>query len=268
VDGWIKLYKKMLDSPTLLGDITAQGIWLYLLINASHLDYVTRLNGEAVTIYNGQVVTSASEIADYYKLNNRTVRRILERFEADGQITKGVSTCMDGSCPRVVQGSVHVFGYHKYIINITKFAQYQSNSVHVIVEDLSTSCPRQCPPSENPSSSIENKNNKIYKNIPPYPPKGEGKGKARPSKEEVSEYAKTIGGAAYYEAFYDYYTGTDWTAGGSPIGDWQALLRAWIKKNSKTYRKDDWDASGGSFDTDEFFEAACRRSDELLKDDY
>ncbi len=67
------------------------------------------------------------------------------------------------------------------------------------------------------------------------------------------------------EKFYDHYLAVGWMMGKSPIRNWQAAFRKWEKNElSDAFNTPSLDNAqsegGGSFDTDDFFEAALRRS--------
>ena len=54
----------------------------------------------------------------------------------------------------------------------------------------------------------------------------------KPTPEEVTVYAKSIGFNLDGERFYDYYESKGWMIGKSPMKNWQAAVRTW-KRNDK-----------------------------------
>ena len=83
-----------------------------------------------------------------------------------------------------------------------------------------------------------------------------------PTVEEVGNYCLERGNGIDPQRFVDYYTAQKWVRNGQPIDDWQLIIRLW-ETNGRDDNKPGKPAEqngGGSFDTDEFFEAALRRS--------
>lgn len=56
---------------------------------------------------------------------------------------------------------------------------------------------------------------------------------ATPSLFQVQEFSKTVPGFLDPERFFDYYASTGWIVRGSPVVDWQALGRRWVKTDDK-----------------------------------
>lgn len=83
-----------------------------------------------------------------------------------------------------------------------------------------------------------------------------------PTVEEIEAYCREIGNGIDAKRFHDYYSLRDWKWREGPITEpekWQAVLRLWGKDKPKKEDKQD-QFYGGSFDTDEFFEAALKSS--------
>ena len=83
-----------------------------------------------------------------------------------------------------------------------------------------------------------------------------------PTVEEIEAYCREIGNGIDAKRFHDYYSLREWKWREGPITEpekWQAVLRLWGK--DKPEKEDKQEAyCGGSFDTDEFFEAALKNS--------
>jgi hypothetical protein len=95
----------------------------------------------------------------------------------------------------------------------------------------------------------------------------------RPSSiEEVREYCQKNGYKVDPVEFFDYYEGNGWMTGVNTIQDWRAVLRTWHRrseqKSKKSNSKSNKNSSpsrapgepGNSFDTDNFFSAALKKS--------
>lgn len=64
-------------------------------------------------------------------------------------------------------------------------------------------------------------------------------GKTQPSRADVSKYVKEMGYGMDPDAFYDYYSETDWKKkNGQPIRDWKASVRTWERREKEFARKE------------------------------
>ena len=54
-----------------------------------------------------------------------------------------------------------------------------------------------------------------------------------PEREEIESYCRERGNGIDPDYFYDYYAATGWQVGQHPIRDWQALIRAWEKRDAQ-----------------------------------
>lgn len=85
-----------------------------------------------------------------------------------------------------------------------------------------------------------------------------------PSVEDVEEYCKVRGNSVDAKRFIDYYTSNGWKVGKNPMKDWKAAVRNWERSDRATAAVEDGCEGAttrtGSFETDDFFEAALRRS--------
>lgn len=103
-------------------------------------------------------------------------------------------------------------------------------------------------------------------------------GALRPaSVDEVREYCNQNGYRVDPAEFFDYYEGNGWKTGVNIVQDWHAVLRTWHRRSEQKSKKSSSKANkntsqspepgqpGNSFDTDDFFDAALKRS---FGDDY
>ena len=88
--GWIKTYRKIQDcwlwneqEP-----FDKRSAWIDLLLTANHADAKMRFNGEFVTVYKGQIVTSIRNLASKWHWSYDKVGRFLKLLESDGMIKK------------------------------------------------------------------------------------------------------------------------------------------------------------------------------------
>ncbi len=93
--------------------------------------------------------------------------------------------------------------------------------------------------------------------------------KERPTIEEVRAYSRERGEQVDAERFYDHYTAVGWMMGGQPMVDWRAAFRKWEKterskypshKGSNEVTSAGTQSRKGSFDEDEFWDAALKNS--------
>ena len=91
MDGWIKLYRKILDNPINCKDSDYFSVWIYLLLNATHTEYDTIFKGERITIKSGQLITGRKVIAEKFKIDEYKVQRILKTLEKQHQIAQQTS---------------------------------------------------------------------------------------------------------------------------------------------------------------------------------
>lgn len=89
--GWVKLYRQILDNPIVCKDSDYFSVWCYLILNATHSEYDVVFNKERITLKPGQLITGRKAIADKFKVNESKVTRILKKLENEQQIEQ--QTC-------------------------------------------------------------------------------------------------------------------------------------------------------------------------------
>ena len=86
MDGWIKLHRKIWDSPTVTRDSDYLAVWIYLITHATHKEYKTYFNGAKIVVKPGQLITGRKKIAEITRVSESKIKRILESFKSDQQI--------------------------------------------------------------------------------------------------------------------------------------------------------------------------------------
>lgn len=92
-----------------------------------------------------------------------------------------------------------------------------------------------------------------------------------PTTEEVEAYCRERGNDIDARRFVDYYAVSGWKRGGKPIEDWRALIRLWeqngrankaapVTETSAAGNGTNGEAAKNSFDTDDFWAAALKKS--------
>jgi uncharacterized phage protein (TIGR02220 family) len=112
VDGYIKLYRKLLDNPIICKDSDYLAVWIYLLLNATHKEYPALFKGEKITLRPGQLITGRKSIADKLNISESKVQRILKSFENEHQIEQQPSN-------------------QNRLITIVNWQEYQSNEQQI-----------------------------------------------------------------------------------------------------------------------------------------
>lgn len=90
-NGWIKLYRKVWDNPVVTKDCESFVVWVYLLTNATHKETDVWFGGNKITLKPGQLITGRKKIALDTGISESKVRRILETFKIDQQISQQTS---------------------------------------------------------------------------------------------------------------------------------------------------------------------------------
>ena len=85
-NGYIKLHRKILDNPVVMKSSDHLAVWMYLLLNATHKEYDTIIEGKRVTLKAGQLVTGRKVMAKVLKINESKIQRILKTFKIEQQI--------------------------------------------------------------------------------------------------------------------------------------------------------------------------------------
>lgn len=112
MEGWIKLHRKLIESPVVCKDCETLSIWIYLLLNATYQEIPARFKGEKITLKPGQLITGTLSISKKLLINKDKVQRTLKCFELDKQIEQQTSN-------------------KNRLITILKWDLYQSNDKQV-----------------------------------------------------------------------------------------------------------------------------------------
>lgn len=86
--GFIKLRRRLLSNPCVMQSSAHLAVWVYLLLSANFADCDTRFGGRRVRLKAGQLITGRRRLAEALHLSESKVQRILDRFEAEQQISQ------------------------------------------------------------------------------------------------------------------------------------------------------------------------------------
>lgn len=87
-NGYVKIYRKLLDNPIITKDADYLAVWVYLLLNATHKEIDALFKGKRITLQPGQLITGSKAISRKLKINYVKVFRIISEYESEHQIEK------------------------------------------------------------------------------------------------------------------------------------------------------------------------------------
>jgi len=195
--GWIKLYRDLLDNPTVMKDGDHLAVWIWLLMNATSKRKPVRFGGEQIYLKPGELTTGRKKIASALRISEYKVQRILSMFENAQQIAQRT----DRQCRLIT-----ILNWNKY----QERAQRNAQDVH------------NEPPTnrQRPDTKQEGEKGRSEREYP-----------HAPSFEEVRDYVEEKGYQMDPEAFFDYYSESNWIKkNGQPIVDWKASVRTWARR--------------------------------------
>ena len=186
----------------------AVALWVQLIMRANWKD--SWFMGERIP--RGSLATSMANLAEQTGMDERTVRRWLNKFEEDGQITRKATNRFT-------------------IINITNYRAFQDIQEDRVSERLSEQMPEQVSNQmpERVSEQVSNNRTKKQSNK-------ETKKQVfiRPSLDDVREYIDQNYLPVDPERFFDYYEANGWKISGkSQMKDWKAAVRNWSHREKE-----------------------------------
>lgn len=92
MEGYIKLYRKLLENPVIMKDGDYLSVWIYLLLNATHKEIPVVFKGEKIILKRGQLITGRKSIASKLGINESKIQRILKCYESEHQIEQRTGT--------------------------------------------------------------------------------------------------------------------------------------------------------------------------------
>lgn len=79
-EGYIKLFRKILDNHVIMSDSDHLTLFIYLLLNAAHEETKVMFCDEEIILKRGELVTGRKNIADKLKINESKIQRMLDKF--------------------------------------------------------------------------------------------------------------------------------------------------------------------------------------------
>ena len=196
-EGFIVLNKK-LRKWRYYHNLTALGIWVYMLLEANWDDQYSK---DGVLVPRGSLLRSERTMAEETGVSRNTIRYWLQKFVENGEIT--------------IQRTTHRYS----VINIVNYRKYQDYDP----DNHPVSKPPTGPltgPLTGPDRTKETKETKETR--------GGTKGFVPPTLDEVVAFAREIGYPQYKaERFFRNYSAKKWKAGNSRLTNWQERLQEW-----------------------------------------
>ena len=189
MQGWIKLYRKLLES-WFYKDSEAVHLWVTLLLKASHADHEFMFNMKRHKLKAGQLLTGRKVLNQETGISESKIFRLLKSFESEQLIEQQTNSRYS-------------------IITILSWDDYQQSEQ----------------PNEQPANSqrTHTRMKELKNNI------GEKQTKSFkvPLVEEIKDYCIERKNNINPENFFDYYQSKGWVVGKSKMKDWKACVRTW-----------------------------------------
>ena len=205
---YIKLNRQLLEWRYWYSE-TAVKLWILILMKANWKD--GWFMGDRIP--RGSFATSISTLADECGKCPTTIKKWLNRFEEDGQITRRVTN-------RYTQIIVVNYGFFQDLPDKgdqqgDQRSDHQGNQ-------------------QGDQRSDHNRRSKEREEL-----KKERRERVAPTLEEVKQFVKKEGLTIDPLRFFNFYEGQDWkTASGYPIKDWRSKARAW-QSSERPKRKEE-----------------------------
>jgi len=207
MEGFIKLYRKLLINPVVCKDGDYLAVWIYLLLNATHKEMPAMFKGSKITLKPGQLITGRQSIATKLKISESKVQRILKCYETEHMIEQQTSN---------QNRLVTVLNWELYQGSEQQNEQQMNNQRTTSEQRVNTN-------KNDKNDKNDKKNNNIF--IPP-------------TLEEVTSYCKERKNSVDPQRFIDFYESKGWMIGKNKMKDWKAAVRTWERRNNNTSKQD------------------------------
>jgi len=211
--GFIMLHRQLLES-TISDNPNCFNVWVHLLLRASHKAHQVTVGRQVVDLEIGQILFGRKKFSAQTGITENCVRSSLEILKTLKQITIKSTT--------------------KYsVITVSNWHLYQGKQ-----PTSSQQAANRSPADSQQAATYNNVNNGEKGNnkdigVPPTAPKSKF---IKPTPEEIHSYllTKDIDDMAEAEKIFDFYESKGWVVGkSSPMKDWKATVRNWIKNYKK-----------------------------------
>lgn len=128
-EGYIKLYRQILDNPVVCKDSDHIATWVFLLSRATYKNCPAIFNGKKIILNPGQLITGRKKISEKFSISESKVQRILHLFEKEHQIEQ--QTCNKNRLITIVE-------WHKYQSTEQQAEQQPNNKRTTTEQQLNT----------------------------------------------------------------------------------------------------------------------------------
>ena len=207
MEGYIKLYRKLLENPIVCKDGDYLAVWIYILLNATHKEMPSIFKGNKIILKPGQLLTGRKAIGAKLKISESKVHRILKCYESEHMIEQHTSN---------QNRLVTVLNWELYQGSEQQNEQQMNNQRTTSEQRVNTN-------KNDKNDKNDKKNNNIF--IPP-------------TIEEVTSYCKERNNSVDPQRFIDFYESKGWMIGKNKMKDWKAAVRTWERRNNNTSKQD------------------------------
>ena len=145
MDGWLKLYRSILDSAV-FQDAEVLKVWIWLLCNVAFEQHDTICYGKVISLKPGQIATGRKKISQCTDLNENKVYRALTALK--------------------ILGNIEIKSTNKYsIITVVNWDKYQDENGKRTANEQQTNSKTTTEEQQDNSKRTQHKNGKKEKNI-------------------------------------------------------------------------------------------------------
>lgn len=212
MNGYIRIYRKILENPVVNKDNDYFKVWIYLLLNATHKEMKVLFGNTTINLKPGQLVTGREKISKECNISESKTERILKMLKIEQQIEQQTNS----------KGR---------LITIKNWNEYQMSEQQneQQVNNKRTTSEQQVNTNNNVNNVINIKeNNKRKKSF------------TKPSIEEIELYCKERNNNVNASNFYNFYESKDWMIGKNKMKDWKACVRTWEQRDKKKSVDPEW----------------------------
>ena len=254
---WIKITTDIFDDEKILLIESLPDSYAIITVWFKLLCLAGKQNNSGVFMM-GQMPYTDKMLATIFRMKEATVTMALEVFANFGMV-------------EIIDGVITIpnWGKHQNIDQLESKKEYMRGYMKEYREKqklLATgdSCKTNC--KTNSKTNVSRTDKEIEKEregdkeILDRPQKR--KAFAPPTIDEVRAYCAERGNKVDPQKFYDYFTASNWyDSEGKPVQSWKQKVITWERFGKRDEKPSE---KSGSFDTDDFFEAAIKRSKEVV----
>jgi hypothetical protein len=197
MEGWIKLYRKIMENPYYFSEKFCRSMaWVDLLLLANHAPGFYYIRGIRVNVAVGQIGHGIDTLSKRWKWSRNKIERWLRELEKDNQIVRQKSNVTT-------------------LITIVNYSIYQDKGK---ADDNAEG------KAEGKADGRKQEERRIIKNV---------KNVIPPTLEMVSKYCTEKNSTVNPEHFFNYYESNGWLVGKNRMKNWQATIKSWEIRDKK-----------------------------------